>query len=245
MKLFLTSSIGGSYIENGRRIPCALNNANHFLDHLKKYWTNNSKCLLISSEPDNEEISNSFKTVFTEAFKISNLSLSEMDVCDRRNEHEITDYLYNYDVIVLTGGHVPTENQFFNRIHLKELLKSYKGIIIGLSAGTMNCADVVYAQPELDGEATNLTYKKYLDGLHLTKINILPHFQEIKEQTLDGLRVLEDISLPDSKIRPFYALVDGSYIFVENSKSTLYGEAYWVHEGILTKICEMDRNIQL
>jgi hypothetical protein len=43
MKLFLTSSIGGSYIENGKRIPCALNNANHFLDHLKQYWTNNSK----------------------------------------------------------------------------------------------------------------------------------------------------------------------------------------------------------
>ena len=245
MKLFLTSSIGGSYKENGRRIPCALMNENHFLDHIKKYWTNNSKCLLISSEPDNEEMSNSFKTVFTEAFKISKLSLSEIDVCDRRNENGIADFLYNYDAILLTGGHVPTENQFFNRIHLKELLRSYKGIIIGFSAGTMNCADVVYAQPELDGEAVNLTYEKYLDGLDLTKINILPHFQEIKEQTLDGLRILEDISLPDSKSRPFYALVDGSYIFVENNNSTLYGEAYWIHEGVLTKICERDKNIVL
>jgi len=115
-------------------------------------------------------------------------------------------------------------------------LKSYKGIIIGISAGSMNCADVVYAQPELDGEAVNLTYEKYLDGLDLTKINILPHFQEIKEQTLDGLRILEDISLPDSKSRPFYALVDGSYIFIENNNSTLYGEA---------KICERNKNIVL
>ena len=245
MKLFLTSSIGGSYKENGRRIPCALMNENHFLDHIKKYWTNNSKCLLISSEPDNETLSNSLKTVFTEAFKLSNLSLSEMDVCDRRNDNEIADSIYDYDVIMLTGGHVPTQNRFLNRIHFKELLKSYKGIIIGISAGSMNCADVVYAQPELDGEAVNLTYEKYLDGLDLTKINILPHFQEIKEQTLDGLRILEDISLPDSKSRPFYALVDGSYIFIENNNSTLYGEAYWIHEGVLTKICERDKNIVL
>ncbi|SEW46296.1 Type 1 glutamine amidotransferase-like domain-containing protein [[Clostridium] fimetarium] len=245
MKLFLTSSIGGSYKENGRRIPCALMNENHFLDHIKKYWTNNSKCLLVSAEPDNQELSNSLKIVFTEAFKLSNLSLSEMDVCDRRNDNEIADSIYDYDVIMLTGGHVPTQNQFLSRMGLKELLKSYKGIIIGISAGSMNCADVVYAQPELDGEAVNLTYEKYLEGLDLTKINILPHFQEIKEQTLDGLRILEDISLPDSKSRPFYALVDGSYIFVENNNSTLYGEAYWIHEGALTKICERDKNIVL
>ncbi len=245
MKLFLTSSIGGSYIEEGRRIPCVLTTDNHFLDHMKEHWKNNSKCLLISSDPDNTEINNSFKTIFAEAFKLSNLSFSELDVCDRRNENEIANYLYDYDVIILTGGHVPTQNQFFNKIHLKELLKSYTGIIIGISAGTMNCADVVYAQPELEGEAISSTYRKYLDGLDLTKISVLPHFQEIKEQTLDGLRILEEVSLPDSKTRPFYALVDGSYIFVENSKSMLYGEAYWIHEGILTKVCEKDEKIQL
>lgn len=184
-------------------------------------------------------MNNSFQTIFTEAFKLSDLPVAETDVCDRRNESEIAGYLYKYDVLLLSGGHVPTQN------HLKDLLNTYKGIIIGFSAGSMNCADVVYAQPELDGEATNTEYKKYIDGLHLTKINILPHFQEIKEQTIDGLRVLQDISLPDSKIRPFYALVDGSYIFEENNQSMLYGEAYWIHDGVITKICEVDGHSQL
>ena len=54
------------YKENGRRIPCALTNANHFLDHLKEYWITNSKCLLISFDSDKKEMNNSFKTVFTE-----------------------------------------------------------------------------------------------------------------------------------------------------------------------------------
>lgn len=245
MKLFLTSSIGGSYKENGIRIPCALDGSNHFLEHLKKCLSENSKCLILSSDPENEEMNDSFRNVFTEAFKISNLSLSKIDVCDRRNENNLADILYDYDIVLLAGGHVPTQNQFFSRINLKELLRSYEGIIIGISAGTMNCADVVYAQPELDDEAIDLQYQRYLEGLNLTRINVLPHFQEMKNMTVDGLRILEDTSLPDSKKRPFYALVDGSYIFVDDNKSTLYGEGYWVHNGTITKICDNDKSIEL
>lgn len=51
MKLFLTSNIGGSYIENGKRIPCALDNSNHLLDILSKHWPEDAKCLIISSDP--------------------------------------------------------------------------------------------------------------------------------------------------------------------------------------------------
>jgi peptidase E len=245
MKLFLTSSIGGSYKENGIRIPCALDSSNNFLNLIREYLPKNSKCLLISSDPDNEEINNSFKTIYTEAFRISNLQLSKIDVCDRRNENRLASMIFDYEVLLLAGGHVPTQNEFFNRIRLKELLNSYKGIIIGISAGTMNCADIVYAQPELDGEAINPEYKRYLDGLNLTKINILPHFQDVKDLSVDGLRVLEDISLPDSKIRPFYALVDGAFIFVNDNKSLLYGEAYCIKDGNVTKVCETNKSIQI
>ncbi|MGH4138760.1 Type 1 glutamine amidotransferase-like domain-containing protein [Clostridium sp.] len=245
MKLFLTSSIGGSYKENSIRIPCAFDGANNFLNLLRKYLPINSKCLILSSDPENEEMNNSFKIVFREAFRISNLPLAKIDICDRRNESNLVDMIYDYDLLLLAGGHVPTQNEFFNRIHLKELLKSYEGIIIGMSAGTMNCADVVYAQPELDGEAIDIEYQRYLDGLDLTKINILPHFQDVKDLSVDGLRVLEDISLLDSKIRSFYALVDGAFIFVDGNRSALYGEAYWVNDGNIAKVCDTDKSIEI
>lgn len=245
MKLFLTSSIGESYKENGRRFPSTLDQSNHFLEILMQYWPQNPKCLIISSDPDNEDVNDSIKSMFIESFKMSHVSLSQIDICDRRNEDTLADTIYDYNILILSGGHVPTQNKFFNRIHLKELLKSYEGIVIGISAGTMNCADVVYAQPELDGEAIDPNYKRYLDGLDLTTINVLPHFQEIKDLTLDGLRVVEDISLEDSKIRPFYALVDGSYIFVDDNKATLYGEAYYFNDGVVTKVCDKDESIQL
>lgn len=245
MKLFLTSSIGGIYKDNGRKLPCALDGSNNFLNLLRDYWPENSKCLILSSDPDNEDRNNSFKSIFTEAFRISKFPLSKIDVCDIRNESRLPDMIYDYNVLLLAGGHVPTQNKFFSRIHLKELLKSYKGIIIGISAGTMNCADVVYAQPEITGEAIDSKYQRYLDGLHLTKINVLPHFQNIKDFSVDGLRIMEDISLPDSKIRPFYALVDGAFIFVDENKSLLYGEAYLVKDGNIAKVCENGKSIQI
>lgn len=245
MKLFLTSSIRDNYEDNGIRIPCTLDESNNFLKNLRKYWPTNPKCLIISSDPENEEINDCFKEIFEQAFKMSNFELDKIDICDRRNEDKLSNMIYDYNILLFSGGHVPTQNEFFKRIHLKELMKDYEGIAIGISAGTMNCADVVYAQPELDGEAINPKYKRYLEGLNLTKINILPHFQYLKDLTLDGLRILEDISLKDSKSRPFYALVDGAYVLVDENKSTLYGEAYLIKNGIITQVCENDKSIEI
>ena len=41
---------------------------------------------------------------------------------------------------------------------------------MGISAGSMNSSDIVYAQPELDGEVIDHNYKKFFKGLNLTKI---------------------------------------------------------------------------
>ena len=45
--------------------------------------------------------------------------------------------LLNYDVILLAGGHVPTQNCYFKEIDLKEKIKDFQGIVIGISAGSM------------------------------------------------------------------------------------------------------------
>lgn len=46
---------------------------------------------------------------------------------------------------------------------------------------------------------------------------ILPHYQDIKDDILDGKRLFEDITYPDSYDKEFYALTDGS-----NLKYTQY-----------------------
>ena len=74
---------------------------------------------------------------------------------------------------------------------------------------------------------------------------VLPHYQMIKDDVLDGLRVFEDIAYPDSIGREFYALCDGSYILSENGKETVYGEAYLTKDGQLGKICEAGQTLVL
>ena len=43
--------------------------------------------------------------------------------------------------------------------------QQYKGIVVAWSAGSMNCADVVYAGPELEGEAIDPLYERWISGL--------------------------------------------------------------------------------
>jgi peptidase E len=238
MKVFLTSNSGGFGRINGERIGCEFNRANGFADMLKEKLPYDVRCLFISSSPDKDfyELNDSIARNLKDGFTIDGYNVKCVDVCDNRNANDIANYIHNYNVLFLTGGHVPTQNKFFQDIHLKTLLKNYEGIIIGRSAGAMNCADVVYAQQELEGEATNPNYKKYLDGLGLTNICILPHFEFLRGNSIDGLDIVKDICLPDSRIRPFYALTNNSFIYIHEGHSILYGEAYLFRNGDFSKI---------
>lgn len=244
MIAYLTSHIGGSYKKDGTRIPTQLSAENGLLDNLQKHWKDYAKVLIISSNADDVERNDSIRNIFAVSFPMSGLSISQMYICDTRNE-KLVDKIANYDVLILAGGHVPTQNKFFKRIHLKEHINDFDGILIGISAGTMNSAEVVYAQPELEGESIDKKYKRFLSGLGITKLMILPHYQDIKDDILDGRRLFEDITYSDSYGREFYALEDGSYLMVENQSTTLFGTAYLIKDGGIKQICEKDKSIYI
>jgi len=244
MTVFLTSHTGGWESVDGRKIPGMLNSENNFLGNLKSRWTENSNILFIAADPADHAKNDFISMAFQYAFPKSGLSVSGVTVWDDRNEQAI-DRLGAYDVLILSGGHVPTQNHFFEKIGLKDKLRGYKGVIIGISAGTMNCAETVYAHPECEGEALDPNYQRLIPGLGLTKLMILPHYQVIKNDILDGMRVFEDIAYPDSKGREFYALTDGSYVISENGTEMLYGEAFLIKDGKLKKICEHGNTCKL
>lgn len=102
----------------------------------------------------------------------------------------------------------------------------------------MNCAEVVYALPELDGEGIDTNYKRFMNGLGITKQMVIPHFQDANSEPVDGMRVIEDIVYPDSMGREFIALNDGSYIINSNGTEVLFGEAYLIKNGCMEQICE-------
>lgn len=244
MHLYLTSHIGGSYKVGLQRFPAPLIQENGLVDSLKAQWKDPARMLFIAASPEDANKNNDICACFAAAFPMSGLPLACIHICDARNE-SLAHRLQEYDVILLSGGHVPKQNAFFEKIRLKEELIGYSGIVIGISAGTMNSASTVYAQPELPGETFDPDYRRFLPGLGLTDIMVLPHWQALRGETLDGLRILEDLTLPDSLGRTFYALCDGSYILSENGTDTLYGEAYRIQDGAIGQICENGQHILL
>ncbi len=237
MTAVLASTLGGSVKENGKWVPSTLMDENGQLDKIKSIWKENAKVLLFCASPDDYVINDSVYYCFGEAFRLSGLSVSSFEMCDDRNE-AVLERLDEMDVIALAGGHVPTQNAFMKKLNLKEKLEGYQGILLALSAGSMNCAEIVYAGPELEGEAIDPNYQRWIPGLGLTKVNIFPHFQYLRGEMLDGLQVLEDITYSDSMGREFLALNDGSYLVIEDGVETVYGEAYCIKDGCLKQICK-------
>lgn len=237
MKAMLTSSLGGSSKVNGIRVPSVLIQHNGLLDRLKSIWKQNAKILIICADPTDYEKNDSVYDCLKEAFPMSGLSVSYIDKCDNRNLNAVDD-LKNIDVLILAGGHVPTQNRFMKQLRLKERLLDYNGIIVAWSAGSMNCADIVYAGPEFEGEAVDPLYERWITGLGITDINIFPHFQSLKDDYLDGLRLIEDITFDDSVGHEIIALNDGSYIMIDDEHTTLYGEAYLIKDRQQKQICK-------
>ena len=240
MIVFLTSSPGGACFEDGKEVLCELDSRNQFTRELKKVWKENTKCLMISSSPDDAQMNDHIKGLFSQALPMSGFSLSEIEIWDRRNMEEMKEKMLAYDVIILCGGHLPTQNAFFQEIELADSIHDFEGVVIGISAGTMNSAQLVYAMPELEGEALDKKFKRFLLGLGLTDIMVIPHYQYLKDIMLDGMNMITDIAFGDSKGRTFYALPDGSYLKIADGKTLLYGEAYVIKDGKLVQINKDD-----
>ncbi len=244
MKAILTSSLGGQVKIDGKRLPAKLPETNGLLKCIKDVWKKDSKVMIISGSPEYFDKNDSVLFCLKGAFSLSELGTSEVLMCDERNK-EIIERLPEIDVLILAGGHVPTQNSFMKTIGLKERLQSWDGLLIAWSAGSMNCAEMVYAGPELPGEAIDPNYQRWICGLGITKTNIFPHFETLKDEMLDGMRLIEDITYSDSMGHEIIALNNGSFIVVDNGTEVLYGGAYSIKNGEQRQICTDDKWIQL
>lgn len=151
----------------------------------------------------------------------SNLIFKENVVLDNRNKNDIASILNNSSLIFLSGGDTYIQNKFFNSINLKDYIKNVKACIVGISAGSINSAEIVYNSPERE---ENLNNPAILEGLGLTKINVEPHFDLNSPYKIQMNSIIEE-----SYNRVIYALPDKSYIF----NNTIYGKCYRIRHGII------------
>lgn len=227
MNLFLTSS---PYLY--QHDPATLNTANGFADRLREALPHRPKTLFVCSDPNNHDMTMEFIRITKDAFGRAGIPLGRCTALDLKNARWAYRLVAESDFIVLMGGHVPTQNAFFHKIRLRRLIKKFEGTIMGISAGSMNAAEEVYSQPEETGES-NPSFQRFLTGLGLAQINILPHYQQVKDYMLDGKRLYEDVTFADSMGKTFHVFPDGTYYHQNEEEQAIYGEFWRLSDGIM------------
>ena len=231
MKCFLTGNFNKANSNE-------LNPENGLVERLRAALPNPCEAVYVCSVPNSPSLTDRFAKQAKASFEAAGFAFSGFTVLDRRNQDDTKALVQKADLLFFAGGHVPTQNRFFQQINLRDALEGFDGVILGVSAGSMNCSEVVYAPPELKGEALDPDYPKYYDGLGLTKTILIPHYQILKTDIVDGLRLMEDIAYPDSMGRRFYAIIDGSYIYLDtvSGREEICGESYIIENGVLTPL---------
>ena len=200
------------------------------------------RVLLVSAAPDDVAFTESVLEGMSLCIHRSGIRTEAIVMLDRRNASDAAALVKRAHWIILCGGHVPTQNKFIHEIGLKRLLTDFDGVVMGCSAGSMNCADRVYSHPELPGEAVDPHYSRWLPGLGLTDINLVPHFYQVRDVWLDGKRLFEDVVFPDSWQHKFYSFPDGGYVLVRDGRSTLYGDAWEISEGGMHQVSQENKS---
>ena len=200
------------------------------------------RVLLVSAAPDDKGFTASVKRGMSTCIHRSGIKTEEIVMLERRNADEAPQLVRRADWIIMCGGHVPTQNRFIHEIGLKMLLQGYEGVILGCSAGSMNCADDVYSHPELNGESVDPGYARWLKGLGLTDINLVPHYDQVRYVKLDGRRLFEDIVFPESWGHRFVTFRDGGYIICRNGRSELRGEGWEIVQGGMRHLCNENQS---
>ena len=247
MKTLIMSSSFTVYVKdkNGNEHARIIDNDNGFLDNLKKHMTRRKCMVVISGNPKKKRYGDP-NEITRQSFAMSGIPFDEYIYVSDINKEHIAEYIAKADCVNLFGGHLPTANAFINELNLKELLKDYNGVIIGASGGAMNMAEKVYCIPEVEGEHTDKTFNRILDGLALTNINIIPHYKLFEKKVFtDGIKMLEDILLPDSYKTPMIAIPDRSYIIQQGKKIDIFGNSYLLRDGKVTQICENNKSISI
>ena len=214
-----------------------LHNEYHWVENLLKHVKFPCHALLVASSPDEIEKTRRYAQEIVDVMEKHGLSLSGFDILDRNSARCTKELIDKADMIIAMGGHVPTQNSFFQEIDLKKHLQEFRGIWIGSSAGSMNSATLVYAQPELEGEVIDSTYQRFVPGLGLTEKMILPHYSSWKNEVVDGFRLLEDITYHDSQGYTFYLMEDDSYVFgdTEEKIEEVIGNYYVLRNGVIVQ----------
>lgn len=198
-------------------------------EYLKKDIKNNDTITFIATTFDNYEKNDLYYNNLIKHFKNIDITFNKAYLIDNRVEKDLAkDYILKSNIIFLMGGDTKKQMDLVKEYDLFEILKSKEGIILGVSAGSMNQSSrVVYKN-----DYNNYVIEDY-EGLGYIDINIYPHLDfnniDYLKEVFEVSNYIKTVALPnDSFIRIENNNIDfvGEYYTIQNSKITMPGHEY-------------------
>ena len=198
-------------------------------EYLKKDIKNNDTIVFIATTFDDYEKNDLYYNNLIKHFKNIDITFNKAYLIDNRVAKDLAkDYILKSNIIFLMGGDTKKQIDSVKEYDLFEILKSKEGIILGVSAGSMNQSSrVVYKN-----DYNNYVIEDY-EGLGYIVINIYPHLDfnniDYLKEVFEVSNYTKTVALPnDSFIRIENNNIDfvGEYYTIQNSKITMPGHEY-------------------
>lgn len=192
-------------------------------EYLKKDIKNNDTITFIATTFDDYEKNDLYYNNLIKHFKNIDITFSKTHLIDNRVSKDLSkDYILKSNIVFLMGGDTKKQMDSVKEYDLFETLKSKEGIILGVSAGSMNQSSrVVYKN-----DYNNYAIEDY-EGLGYIDINIYPH---LDFNNIDYLKEVFEVSNYTKTV----ALPDDSFIRIENNNIDFVGEYYTIQNSKIT-----------
>ena len=198
----------------------------HFTDEIAEVLRGNlgdrGSLVFISALPEdyaqNDDDSDGMHAMFAER----GMAFAKHLVIDRRTRaNDAVKLVREADCIFLMGGEVSWQMKLIRDLGLVPELRASHGVILGVSAGSMNMGRYV---------AEIWASKTLCEGVGLTDITIKAHYT--KDEWF--IPALKEISM----VHPVTAMEDESAIFIQDGAVWKLGNIHWIDKGEITVLSD-------
>lgn len=199
--------------------------ANYFKNDMVLY----KNIVFIPTNFENMEKVNDYANIDVSWFKEIGINLNGITVLnDTMTKEEMFRSIENADIIFLMGGDTLKQNDFLMKNDLKPIIKTFKKVVIGISAGAINLSNIsLCSKDEEDGVEKTITY----EGIGRINYTIEPHFD------IDNKILLQNELYPLSEKMTIYGLPNNTGVrIIDSNFEILYGDFYKISNNEVEKI---------
>lgn len=199
--------------------------ANYFKNDMVLY----KNIVFIPANFENMEKVNDYANIDVSWFKEIGINLNGITVLnDTMTKEEMFRSIENADIIFLMGGDTLKQNDFLMKNDLKPIIKTFKKVVIGISAGAINLSNIsLCSKDEEDGVEKTITY----EGIGRINYTIEPHFD------IDNKIFLQNELYPLSEKMTIYGLPNNTGVrIIDSNFEILYGDFYKISNNEVEKI---------